>query len=373
LSILLTTLHLDTNRLTESNKSMRKIISTAKLLSLGACLISTHAFAESKQEPTQALYPAGLVSLSDDNNFSNHSLIVNKATRTLSIYEWTSGKINKIAEFPADFGKNSGDKVKANDHRTPVGIYFLQKEMTQPEIPFDMYGNLAFATDYPNIFDKRDDKTGSGIWLHAVPDTVPLTRGSRGCVVVRNEVIKQIKSYIKLEQTPLLIFDDLQMLSEKKYNEQKNDFLKNFEQWRIAWEQQDVDTYIKFYDQTFRNDEMNYKQWYKHKKKLKSLYSFIKVQLSPPIILRNRDQVVIRTIQRYQSNLHQDYGEKTIHAHYSPEVGFRIIREDWKPLPDPLASQQAQPDSSSMNTKDKEMLFKRTAQGANPSAERSHQ
>jgi murein L,D-transpeptidase YafK len=287
-------------------------------------------------------YPAGLIALSSEPQFANYSFVVDKSKRKLYVYEWQNEDLNVIAEYPTDMGKKSGEKTKENDHRTPVGIYFLQKEMTQPEIPFGLYGNLAFSTDYPNIFDKRDAKTGSGIWLHAVPDSVPLTRGSRGCVVVRNDVIKLLKKYVHLEQTPILIFDEIKYMKKEEYTEQKKRFLTDFENWRTAWESQDVDTYIKYYDSTFKNDQMNYKQWYRHKKKLKELYTFIKVQLGPPLILKNKDQIVIRTIQRYESNLHKDFGEKTIHARWSPEVGFQIIREDWKPMVDPLASKDSE-------------------------------
>lgn len=297
----------------------------------------------SEPAPAAAVnFPAGLISLSSEQRFSPYTFVVDKSKRTLTVYEWQNALPQAVAEYPADIGKKAGDKTKENDHRTPVGIYFLQREMTQPEIPFDLYGSLAFSMDYPNIFDKRDAKTGYGIWLHAVPDSVPLTRGSRGCVVVRNDVIKGLKKLVKLQQTPILIFDSVNYLSKEEYQQQKQLFLAEFENWRRAWESQDVETYIKYYADTFRNDEMNYQQWYRHKKRLKSLYSYIKVQLAEPIILRNKDQVVIRTIQRYESNLHKDYGEKTIHAKYSPENGFQIIREAWRPLQDPLAAKSAE-------------------------------
>jgi murein L,D-transpeptidase YafK len=286
-------------------------------------------------------YPAGLIALSEDSHFANYSFVVDKSHRTLNVYEWKGQDLQKIAEYPADIGKQTGDKMKENDHKTPVGIYFLQKAMTQPEIPFNLYGNLAFATDYPNIFDRRDDKTGSGIWLHAVPDSVPLTRGSRGCVVVRNDVIKDLRKYVRLEQTPILIFDEVKYIDAHQYQSQRKKFLTDFEAWRSAWESQDVDAYIKYYDPTFRNDSMNFKQWYQHKKRLKGFYSFIKVDLAPPLILQNKDQVVIRTLQRYESNIHKDYGEKTIHARLSPKFGFQIIREDWRPISDPVTASTA--------------------------------
>lgn len=344
----------------ESNRSMRLLNSALAAAFAVAATVPSHAetpastsAASSAPAPVADAkkYPTGLIALSGEPQFASFSFVVDKAKRTLYVYEWKDQDLNLIAEYPTDMGKKTGDKTKENDHRTPVGIYFLQKEMTQPEIPFGLYGNLAFSTDYPNIFDKRDAKTGSGIWLHAVPDSVPLTRGSRGCVVVRNDVIKLLKKYVRLEQTPMMIMDEVKYFTKEEHETQKTRFLTEFENWRKAWETYDVDTYIKYYDQTFKNDQMNYKQWYNHKKRLKALYSYIKVYLGPPLILQNKDQVVIRTIQRYESNLHKDYGEKTIHARFNPEVGFQIIREDWKPLMEPLAAKGTEEKNASADNK----------------------
>ncbi len=274
--------------------------------------------------------PEGLIHFSSSPSLSQTYLVVDKNQRLLRIYEVKNSNLELVAEHPTDIGKRAGDKEKENDYRTPVGIYFLQKKMSPPEIPFDLYGSVAFTTDYPNIFDKRSSKSGSGIWLHAIPDTVPLTRGSRGCVVVRDNVIQNMDPFIKLGQTPLLIFEDVKLISRAEFKDQQQKFLNHFEAWRKAWETSDVDQYIQFYDPTFRNDQMDYNQWYRHKRKLKKLYQSIHVELGDPVILKNKDQVVIRTLQKYTSNLHSDFGEKTIHAHYSTEVGFKIIREDWK-------------------------------------------
>lgn len=275
-------------------------------------------------------FPKGLVALSPRAEFSPYFFVVDKKRRFLRVYENKNGWPEQVVEVPSDLGKRDGDKMRENDHKTPVGIYFLQEKLTQPEIPFDLYGNLAFTTDYPNIFDRRQEKTGSGIWLHAVPDLIPLNRGSRGCVVVRNAVIRDLEKYVRLKQTPLVIHDELQEVSKEEYKQQRDQFLGFVENWRKAWQAEDVDSYIKFYDPTFKNAEMNYRQWYRHKKRLKGRYKSIEVTLSDPLIIHNRDQVVIRLLQHYKSDRHEDFGEKTIHARYSPENGFRIIREDWQ-------------------------------------------
>lgn len=289
--------------------------------------------------------PAGVITLSDESRFSQNIFLVDKTARTLSVFSWSDGKLKLDTTLPADIGKKNGAKKRENDHRTPEGIYFLLEKKTQPEIPFDLYGNLAFTTDYPNIFDMRDQKTGYGIWLHAVPDSTPLTRGSRGCVVVRNQTIKELQSIIKLNQTPILIYDKIPTISLEEWTAQRTKHLNFIEEWRTAWQSQDVDNYIKFYDESFnsgpQSGNMNVKQWYQHKKSLKTKYKFIKVEIGSPLILRNQDQVVIRFMQKYESDLHQDFGEKTIHAKYDPTTGFKIIRENWIRVNNPEIKKEA--------------------------------
>jgi murein L,D-transpeptidase YafK len=299
------------------------------------------------QDSAETLYPANVISLSSSPEFSQIVFLVDKTKRTLRVYQSDGDLLKLLEEYPTDIGKNNGDKIKANDQKTPVGIYFLMERKTQPEIPFKLYGNLAFTTDYPNIFDKRVSKSGSGIWLHAVPDSTPLTRGSKGCVVVRNSVVRHLEKYIKLGQTPMMVSEKIDYLNKEDYLALKKKYLSNFELWRKSWQESDVDTYIQFYDQTFNNGEMNFTKWYKHKKKLKGLYKFIKVGLGSPLILRNKDQVVMRTVQDYESDLHSDFGEKTIHASFSDQVGFKIIRENWHPLEH--NSQATKTDSENLN------------------------
>lgn len=281
---------------------------------------------------TPRLIPESLISLPTSNTTeSKFAFVVDKSERTLKIYQASEKGPIMVAEYPADIGKNQGEKKKQNDHKTPVGIYFLQKKLTQPEIPFNLYGQLAFTTDYPNIFDQREHKTGNGIWLHAVPDSVPLTRGSRGCVVVRNDVIKKIGEYVQLGQTPVVIAEKVSYLTESEYKERRKKYLDAFEQWRSAWQNNDVDTYIKFYDITFHNG-MNYKQWYKHKKLIRERRAQIEVKMTEPLILVNQDQVVVRATQDYRSAEHTDRGQKTLHAKFN-ENSFAIIREDWAQQP----------------------------------------
>ncbi len=315
------------------NRTMRILASGCVLLFLGLPAISNSAenITPAVESPTIESLPAPLLQISETEAFSKFVILVDKEKRRLTVFERNGAQIKKVEEYPADIGKNGGNKVKRDDARTPEGIYFLQKRLAQPEIPFDMYGALAFTTDYPNLFDRRENKTGSGIWLHAIPDTVALTRGSKGCVVVRNDVIKKLADYIKLNETPILIFDHVNYLTKTEHEKSRialNDFIEG---WRQAWETQDISKYITYYDQDFKAPGFNLKTWEAHKTSLKSKYEFIKVNLSQPYIIQHKDQLLVKTLQRYESNKYIDYGVKTIYA-IKTGSSYKIIREEWSPF-----------------------------------------
>lgn len=182
------------------------------------------------------LLPEQLLQISNTQAFAKFVFLVDKNQRKLFLYERSGSSIKLVENYPTDIGKSDGNKTKANDHKTPEGIYFFQKHLRPPEIPFDQYGNMAFTLDYPNIFDQREGKTGNGIWLHSVPDSVPLTRGSRGCVVVRNEVVEKLFNFIQLKETPILIFDKVNFVPPTEHLKRREEISNFLKQWQEAWQ-----------------------------------------------------------------------------------------------------------------------------------------
>ena len=254
---------------------------------------------------------------------------------------WKSGESGwqRVAEFPADLGKNEGVKTKRNDHRTPEGIYFLKTRLEGSGLDFNLYGSRAFTTDYPNFFDRLEGKTGNGIWLHAVPDKVPLTRGSRGCVVVRNDVIRELTQYVNLGKTPVVISDRLEYVRPSASAALESEIEASIESWRRAWEAKDIAGYIAFYGPQFRSQKMNRDEWREYKDRLNSTYKQLSIKLSRPYVIAYKDRAVARFLQSYASDLHQDFGEKTL---YLRKDGgrFKIVGEEWAEESSRLAQEE---------------------------------
>ncbi len=297
--------------------------------------MGVHAHAQSEPAATAPIdtqWPMGLVNFPQSPLYSDVAFVVDKSQRMLAVWKNESGSLKKITEFPTDIGKNDGDKFKGGDAKTPEGIYFLNDKLVGPSVDYKLFGSMAFVTDYPNFFDLRLGKTGSGIWLHAIPDTVALTRGSRGCVVVRDNVIKELSQFVTLKKTPLLIYDKIIYANSDTVKKRKEEFDTFLEGWKASWEKKDLESYMSFYHQDFRNQHMNWKAWKEYKKTLNEKYKFVKVQLTDPQVLNHKDDYIVRTVQKYESDVYGDSGEKILFVKHTPQ-GYKILGEEWKTLP----------------------------------------
>lgn len=279
--------------------------------------------------PPSELYPEGLLQMSANSYFSPYAFVVDKSLRTLYVWKASDTGLELVSTYATDLGKRNGAKKARGDHRTPEGIYFLQEMKQGPELNFEEYGERAFTTDYPNFFDRRAGKTGDGIWLHAVPDKKSLQRGSRGCVVVRNDVIKKLTDFFVPTKTPLLIYDKVQYKPLPELKKSAGQVQKWLESWGNAWQSKDIDKYMSFYSEQFRSLDMNKEKWRAYKMRLNEVYSSISVAVEDPRFLVHKDEWIIKFLQRYRSDKVSDYGEKTLFIR-SAEGQLLIEGEEWR-------------------------------------------
>lgn len=276
-----------------------------------------------------AQVPREILDISHHDNLNSNVLIVDKAERQLYVYKEKNGKIELDKKFQVDIGKGTGKKEKRGDLKTPEGIYFLVSTKTQPEIPFGTYGKLAFISDFPNPFDKLDKKTGDGIWLHGVPDNVSLERGSRGCVVVRNETLDYLKVLVTTGTTALIIREKIEWADSVAETE-KAPIIENLSSWIKAWKGKSED-YFKFYSPLFRSSQFkSFVRLENHKRTVFKLNEKIEIKFDPLLIIKDKDQIVVTGIQIYNGNTLSDRGIKTVYFKIENGSG-KIIAEEWLP------------------------------------------
>ena len=264
------------------------------------------------------------------------AILVDKKTNTLQVAEYADGKYKLIKTFHATLGKVRGDKEQEGDLKTPEGIYTFKSLLFPPSIK-PKFGAMAFYMNYPNTFDELAGRTGFDIMLHAtnVPDRLKEDYDSEGCVVLKNEELQDIKPFIRLGLTPILIFPEL--TSDYLAPGQDEALKKFFTSWISAWETKDVDQYITHYHSDFSAQGMSKSAWKTYKSGLNSKYKTIVIGPEDVMYYRHPKYSMITFTQNYHSTLkwggvgHKSRGTKILYV--AEESGQpKIIAESYTTL-----------------------------------------
>ena len=234
-----------------------------------------------------------------------HALVVDTSRATLFVYENVNGEPRYVTDFYITIGKLGTDKLAEGDKRTPIGVYFVKADLPKSKLA-DMYGNGAYPLSYPNEWDRKNKRTGSGIWLHGTPsDTYSRPpRASDGCVVLANDDLDKLAPYLQVGVTPVIITNSMDWSNEQDLNE-RDALLQAIEQWRKDWSSLDTNAYLKHYSRDFSSGSADYAAWAKQKQLVNSAKSWIKVDLSNISVFTYPEQpnmVVVNFEQDYTSN-----------------------------------------------------------------------
>ena len=271
-----------------------------------------------------------------------YAMVVEKNQHKLSVFKILSnGSYFIVKSYLAITGKEQGDKKFRGDNRTPEGIYFIvgQKEGSHLVQKWGnqarKYGPRAFVLDYPNIFDKRQRKTGSGIWIHGVDSNDRMQRpfDTEGCVALKNEDVLDITKYVSEYQTPVVIVDEMQVVSHDSLLKERTKVTDMIESWRKSWENSEFEKYLGYYSDHFQSLGRNKEGWYDLKDKLSKLRKGdIKVEISQPKILSFRNQLLVEFLQKYSSPDKEDFGRKYLYLRKEGNE-YKIIAEKWYAYP----------------------------------------
>ena len=231
------------------------------------------------------------------NPEQTHVIVVDTVKSRLYVYKNADNKLQYVADYYATIGRNGAGKQVQGDKRTPLGVYFAGKKLTQPLA--DMYGSGAYPLNYPNELDQHQNKSGSGIWLHGTPTNTYSRppRASDGCVVLSNPDLTTLAPILQSGDVPVIISDHIEWLSPAKSdfqsNEQKN-LSESIEDWRKDWASQNADKYLSHYSDQFFYRDGNYQKWADYKRV---------VQSAKPKVSINIDKVSMFSYPNMKENI----------------------------------------------------------------------
>jgi len=186
-------------------------------------------------------------------------LACDKSQSKLVLYKKDkNGKFQLLKEYSAYTGKMKGDKVKEGDLRTPIGVYDITKKITKVD---SFYGPMAFVTSYPNLYDRYQNKTGQGIWIHGLPLEQERDEYTKGCIAINNDSIECLDKNIDINKTVLII--NAEELYKKSSKEKLAKILANLFAWRYAWIYNNLNDYLAFYDKSFKRFDGKDYAWFK--------------------------------------------------------------------------------------------------------------
>ncbi len=189
-------------------------VAPADAPALAALVREAHArLAAYVHAPEPGQVPSNFVALGPH---VRHAILVNTSASRLYLFRRNArGQLRLEANYYVTQGKLGADKQRAGDLRTPLGVYFITREVGRRWLSA-VYGAGAMPLNYPNAWDRLLGRTGGGIWLHGVPHSSyarpPLD--SNGCVVMANPDIEALMHMVEPDLTPVIITDHVDWLSQ---------------------------------------------------------------------------------------------------------------------------------------------------------------
>ncbi len=213
-------------------------------------LVSTTAFAD---------LPAYVIELPDS---VRDVFVADAGNATLYHFEHDEDQLTAGAETYMSVGQRGVGKERAWDRRTPLGIYFVVDQLDTSRM-HEKYGVTAFPLDYPNEWDRLNERTGDGIWVHGV-----LPGGERrppfdtdGCLALPNDDLAELEPRFLPLTTPVIVTREMAWTSEESQQTLRVELRESVERWVTSLAEADLHAYLSLYADDFTYRGMSTDEW----------------------------------------------------------------------------------------------------------------
>jgi L,D-transpeptidase YnhG len=166
-----------------------------------------------QERPPAAALPENFTALS---RWNEQAIAVDISKSRLYLFTRNAaGELSLAHDYYISIARLGAIKNNEGDLRTPLGPYFITSHLYPTQLP-DFYGAGALPLNYPNPYDMRRGKSGSGIWLHGTPKNQYSRppQASEGCVVLTNPDFRTVAQSVSLRSTPVLIAKSLRWVQK---------------------------------------------------------------------------------------------------------------------------------------------------------------
>jgi murein L,D-transpeptidase YafK len=256
-----------------------------------------------REKPPADDIPSYLLKLRDDQH---HAIVIDTNRSRLYLYRNDDGRPRFVTDYYITQGKLGAEKSAEGDKRTPLGVYRITSWLP-PEKLADMYGHGAFPLDYPNEWDRRQGRSGSGIWLHGTPSNTfsRPPKASDGCVVLANPDFDRLGENVQIGITPVIIVSDAKWIKAEAWQREREDLAHTLNAWRTDWESLDMDAFLAHYAADFKSQNQNFTAFAAQKRQVNRNKSWIKIEISKLSMFRapgEQELAVVTFDQHYDSN-----------------------------------------------------------------------
>ena len=261
------------------------------------------------------------------------SLVVDASQARLYVYDHSADIPKLVDHYYVTVGKHGMGKLLEGDLRTPVGVYHVTSFIPGEGLP-DRYGPGAFPINYPNQFDRMQNRTGYGIWIHGTEsenyNRVPWA--SDGCVSMSNDAFLDISQYIDAENsTPVIISEKISWVTPAELTARRTELTDLLMTWKADWESLDHEAYIRHYSPTeFSSGPHTFASWDADKRQKNQVKDFIDVNinaLSITLYPEDAEMMMMSFDQEYQSSNYSSTVPKTLLWKRSEAGAWQIIFE----------------------------------------------
>jgi hypothetical protein len=156
--------------------------------------------------PPDGWLPKSILKLSPDQRMPPYTLLADLSVSRIYIFKNAPSGPVLVEQFYTTLGLEGAPKRREGDRKTPIGVYRILKEINNPRSD-GFLGRKAYTLDYPNPEDKKAGRTGSGIWIHGVPEDVHVRppKASDGCLAISNDDMLRLRKYLQFGRSWIVI------------------------------------------------------------------------------------------------------------------------------------------------------------------------